>query len=294
MNKYILEENIDFYSELFKSLDDEEPENKCDETNNAKNSNICLITNEKLIDRYVKLNCGHSFNYVPLYNDLVNYKSKYNLMESVHKRLMNDEIRCPYCRNIQKGIIPYYEELNLPKINGVNYIQVFNPKQFRCCFKIMNLLYNEDIEESETNVKFLNCSSMYASKIILSDVNFDDDNIYCYEHKKMIIKKYKDDKKQKMKDEKLKIKEEKLAEKLKIKEEKLAEKLKIKEDKNKSTNKFVLLINNISDENYVLDDSMNDNVNTIFCVKILTKGVNKGKQCGQKICENNLCKRHSK
>ena len=40
-------------------------------------------------------------------------------------KLATDEIRCPYCRTRQKGVLPYYEELGFPKINGVNDINPF-------------------------------------------------------------------------------------------------------------------------------------------------------------------------
>jgi hypothetical protein len=41
-------------------------------------------------------------------------------MEGINMRLNNVEIRCPYCRKKQTGLLPYYEELGLEKINGVN------------------------------------------------------------------------------------------------------------------------------------------------------------------------------
>ena len=102
--KYITEGGLDFFSELYKSFYiDEDAENKIDE------SNLCLITQEQLTDKYIELNCGHKFNYIPLYNDLVNFKKKFNLMEGINTRLDNEEIRCPYCREKQSGLLPYYE-----------------------------------------------------------------------------------------------------------------------------------------------------------------------------------------
>ena len=70
MQKYNIEGSIDFFSELNKLLNKENVKNE-----NVKNEeNICLISNEELTDNFVKLNCGHSFNYLPLYKDLVNQK----------------------------------------------------------------------------------------------------------------------------------------------------------------------------------------------------------------------------
>ena len=115
MVKYYIEdgENIDFYSELNKSLN--EPDIELD------NDNYCLITNEKLTENYVKLQCGHNFNYIPLYKDLLNYKHKFMNMDS-RNVLTCRQIRCPYCRNKQEGLLPYYEINGVNKIHGINWI----------------------------------------------------------------------------------------------------------------------------------------------------------------------------
>ena len=94
MTKYIVD--IDFYKELQ------------DENNTDEYEDCCLISNNKLIDRFVTMECGHKFNYIPLYKDLVNHKTKFNNMESSVGTLKSDEIRCPYCRIKQTGILPYY------------------------------------------------------------------------------------------------------------------------------------------------------------------------------------------
>ena len=117
MKKYSVEGGIDFFAELYKSLDDDEPNNKTDEDKNK-----CLITNQTLTDKFVEMSCGHKFNNIPLYNDVLNHKKKFNNMEGSATRLKHNEMRCPYCRKKQTGLMPYYEELNLPKVSGVNYI----------------------------------------------------------------------------------------------------------------------------------------------------------------------------
>ena len=67
--KYIIEGGIDFFSELYKSLDVEEDVLEDD-------NNKCLISNQVLTDKHVQLNCGHKFNYIELYHDFVNHKKK--------------------------------------------------------------------------------------------------------------------------------------------------------------------------------------------------------------------------
>ena len=113
MKKYNIEGGINFFSELYKSLDDEEEDIK---------DNLCLITNLPLKDNFFKMDCGHKFNYIPLYLDTKNHKQKFNGMEGNSSRLSKNEIRCPYCRNRHKGVLPYHEELGLDKIDGVNYV----------------------------------------------------------------------------------------------------------------------------------------------------------------------------
>ena len=112
-NLYNIEGNIDFFNELYKSLDIDD---------DTQNENICLITNEPLTDNYVHLQCHHKFNYIAIYNDIKNHKQKFNSFEGLKSQLLPHEIRCPYCRNKQTGLLPYYEELGLPKLHGVNYL----------------------------------------------------------------------------------------------------------------------------------------------------------------------------
>jgi hypothetical protein len=103
---FLVEDNINFYDELNKDDYDDNDENKF------------LITLEKLKEDYVKLDCGHKFNYGPLLKDIQNHKTKFNKLE--RKYLLTNEIRCPYCRTIHKNVLPFNDKY--PKIHGVNYI----------------------------------------------------------------------------------------------------------------------------------------------------------------------------
>ena len=117
MKKYIIEDNIDFYKEL-----------NCSSTetnsNNTDYDNICLISNEILCDKYVTMECGHKFNYIPLYKDLFKQKYYTNVLEDI--KLKMNQIRCPYCRNVTTSLIPFYEnfvimkDIKVRKILGVN------------------------------------------------------------------------------------------------------------------------------------------------------------------------------
>ena len=165
MTKYNIECGLDFFAELYKSLDIEEDEFKTEEDNK-----LCLITNQPLKENYFKMECGHNFNYIPLYNDLKNHKQKFNSMEGSTSKLSTNEIRCPYCRKKQTGVLPYYEELGLNKINGVNYIDPnikthkssYNSNYNTCEFLIQNVFFDpkEPVDTDPANYgncKFLKC-----------------------------------------------------------------------------------------------------------------------------------------
>tara|TARA_Y100000591_G_C21836611_1_gene702938 strand:- start:1991 stop:2503 length:513 start_codon:yes stop_codon:yes gene_type:complete len=129
MENYILEGNINFNEELLKLL--------CKEENVENEKKICLISGEELRENYVTLQCGHSFNYDSIFNELKNQRKK-NRLES-HKTSKN-EIKCPYCRRIHNGILNHVEGYN--KVLNVN------------C---------KVIEKVELNTKFNICSAIIKS-----------------------------------------------------------------------------------------------------------------------------------
>jgi hypothetical protein len=295
--KYNIEGNIDFFSELYKSLDIEDNPNKVDTDNN-----LCLITNQPLTDKFIELKCSHKFNYIPLYNDIYNHKKKFNNMESSATLLKVNEIRCPYCRKKQLGVLPYYPELISEKINGVNFydntIELKAPLTSiytfgKCEFTISTPL-------TETN-KFLNliCPITHVTKSIC------DNKTYCWRHIKMINKIFEKEKKDKEKEAQKKIKDEakqkEKDEKNKIKEEEKLKKASEKILKKKSkTNKIFLSITDVEEENIVISSS-SKTINSIEiqpqnnnegCIQIIKTGPNKGNLCGIVVFNECLCKRH--
>lgn len=152
---YEIEGNIDFFKELkgittkpanedaaatvFLEIQDESIER-------------CLITDEKLRKDHITLKCGHKFNYVPLFKEVVFqkcsmlpknvssklvtmyvkntpdssvstnvstvlYNTSYNLETT---KISYNEMKCPYCRAITPNILPYYPYSDVSKIKYVN------------------------------------------------------------------------------------------------------------------------------------------------------------------------------
>lgn len=262
MEKYIIDGNIDFYAELYKSLDD---------ASDTEEQQTCLITGNALTDKYVTLNCGHTFNYMPLYYDVFNHKKKYNKFEFEMCKLQAWQFRCPYCRKKQNELLPYYPEFNTGRVFGVNYYHdkvkyniyknnVMIPG-YMCEYVFPgkpNPTYDATKPvgpDNPTHTEPEPCLHCYASQIqIYTDeddvdepITYGDDHYYCAFHKKLMIRHY--------------IKQTNMAKRAAEKEAKQALKRQLKEAVPK-------------------------------CAFILKMGPRKGESCGCKIHVDQLCKRH--
>ena len=283
MNKYHIEGDVDFFAELYKSLDVVENDEKTEEDDHK-----CLISNHPLIANHVKMNCGHKFNYIPLYNDLVNHRFKFNSMEFSSGKINLNQIRCPYCRKKQEGVLPYYDEMGLAKVNGVNFFDktiTISNSYHKCEHKTENPLFDITKPESATNMPTILCG-YYANPIMIVESIVPDlvleTGFYCHSHAQPIIKQNKLFLKQKDSNDK------KQAKKDIIKEQK-DDKMNIKLLKQKAQNdKLDKKPNTNVEENVVLGPSIKSN----GCVQILKSGPNKGTVCNCKIFMDGKCKRH--
>jgi hypothetical protein len=285
MNKYNIEGNIDFFAELYKSLDIIENDAKTEE-----DEHNCLISNQPLIANHVKMNCGHKFNYIPLYNDLVNHRDKFYSMESVSGRIHLNQIRCPYCRKKQEGVLPYYEEMGLTKVNGVNFfdttIKTSNSYN-KCEHNTENPLFDITKPESATNMPTILCgyyaNQLMVIKSIIPELVIET-GFYCHSHAKQIIKQNKLFSKQKDSNDKKQAKKDLIKEQ---KDDIMNIKLLKQKDKLVKLNDGVNLNKNVG-ENVILGPSIKSN----GCVQILKSGLNKGTVCNCKIFMDGKCKRH--
>ena len=120
---------------------------------------MCQITGLPLIEKSVTLNCNHHFNYDSLYKEICRPKSDFKTYDTdklsnkdqqkVRSSGFNYFIKCPYCRNIQFNILPYYEELGLEKRYGINSLDT----TYRSELKNHKILENKNILDEKNKEK---------------------------------------------------------------------------------------------------------------------------------------------
>ena len=114
---------IDYNKDELKKIFNEEIES------NNSNDEICLITRSSKDDTHIKLLCNHGFNYINILNEVINQKkeSRYN-----HSILKVNQIKCPYCRNIQDYLLPHIK--GFPLVKGVNSPKKYGLYNHKCCY----------------------------------------------------------------------------------------------------------------------------------------------------------------
>jgi hypothetical protein len=306
---YIIEDNVNFFDQLNDDIDD----------NCSDDLHKCLITYEPLLSDFVVMECGHKFNYAPLFNDVLNHKLKYNVLEKSLGKLKYNEIRCPYCRNKQTTMLPYYENKGFEKVQGVNFLGVAKCYGgVLCAHKHVNVDFDYMLPESDQNTKYIPCASTFTYKIFENKYN--DSNYYCYYHTKLVSKMYKANAKIEAKQILKAAKEvaiqqakaQKEAAKATAKAEKETAKAAAKTDKAitnadkamakaiKHADKAIAnadkVIKNADKAIANADKATTVKVitNVVLCSHIFMRGKNIGSCCGVKVLSTDtLCKRHS-
>ena len=297
MSKYIIEGNIEFYDELYKSLTIN-TSNTIENTDTS--NNICQISGLQLTENHVTLECKHKYNYDTLYKEICKQKyvfRTYNieaLSKDDYQRFREENvdyyIRCPYCRHVQFTLLPYYENSGCEPKYGINslvkeqidnnylvkpfmgtnyhyssYGYTFHPG---VCCKIVEVKDGKNIF----------CTAKSSALVPIMNKSF------CVNHIRPEVKQHNNDIKEK---EKL-LKKEKKEQESEIKKEKKAlekEKIKIQKQLEKESKKNTVIKKNIQIGEF---DSNNNNI----CSSVLKSGVKKGQQCGAKVKQNGLCARH--
>lgn len=105
---YVLEGGTDFNATLMELL--------CQEEGGVEEK-TCLIDGEPLAPDHIVLGCGHAFNYGAILSEVKRQKLTHSSLEL--QKLSKHELKCPYCRAVQKGILPHKD--GEMKIEGVNW-----------------------------------------------------------------------------------------------------------------------------------------------------------------------------
>ena len=147
----VLEGNINFYDELYKLDSDDE------------NEEVCLITSMPLDKNHIVLPCQHKFNFTPLYKEVVNQKTTTLTSHLNIDKLLINEIKCPYCRQKTKKILPHLKLNN----DMYYYVGVNSPEEY--CMPFHTCSYVLKSGKNKNN----NCSKTGFYK---------EDKCYCPQH----------------------------------------------------------------------------------------------------------------
>ena len=128
----------------------------------CENNETCLISGDRLIDYSLTLSCGHKFNYKSLFEEVYRQKCIINHKEIV--RVPHRCIKCPYCRTIVNGILPYRESIVYDKFEGVNW-----PEKYAIKTNVCSYVFRSGLKKGEK------CNNMCSDK-------------YCLRHKTLALK----------------------------------------------------------------------------------------------------------
>lgn len=113
---YIIEDNFDFFNELKEG------------ELSSPDLSMCMISHTPLTFNSVTLSCKHTFNYLPLYNELYLHNNRQYIV-------------CPYCRKRADKLLPFLPLAGVSKIYGVNYPPKLCMALPKCSFIAKNGMY---------------------------------------------------------------------------------------------------------------------------------------------------------
>ena len=312
MVKYIIEGGINFYEELYKSLDDSDQDQDQDQDNDIE---TCQITGQPLTDKFVTMECNHKFNYIALYTEICKQKFVFqtykfsSLSESDQIKLKDAKkdyfIKCPYCRNIQFTLLPCYDNMVLEKRYGINSLDktshdsqfIINPNTSNYSYTSYGYTFsNGNCCKVLGNVdgKDIMCTSKMSSHVIEMNKSF------CYQHIRVAVREYKLEKikkdkealKKQKEEERIALKQQKEEAKEALKQEYLKIKEALKNIKKVKKVKNVVTTQTIEIQTFQAESNATTNESNA-CQTVLKSGPRKGQTCGNKALKNgSSCSRH--
>ena len=111
MQQYEVEDDLDL--NFFEALQNMQ-------TQPQEHENACLITSVPLNLFHVSLECGHKFNYEPLYQEVLRQKGRLGF-HNYHEKIGMHQVKCPYCRTLTHRLLPYVgQHPVIKRLAGVN------------------------------------------------------------------------------------------------------------------------------------------------------------------------------
>ena len=99
----------------------------CEDDNGSDDDNCCLISGDTLEPNHIALNCKHTFNYQQIFQE-IKHQKKNNQLETT--KLKTKQIKCPYCREVQDGLLPWKQGYD--KVKYVNWPVKLSFKPNKC------------------------------------------------------------------------------------------------------------------------------------------------------------------
>lgn len=140
---YILEDGVNFW-DMLNDNDDNDYNDHNDYNKNhyesdeklekaTKVDSICLLTKLPLTKNYIQLDCGHTFNYSALLEEVKHQKKRRNYKNPIQFSYYC-QFYCPYCRKIMNGLLPYIPTECKEKIKYVNSPTSLSIKHRDCSY----------------------------------------------------------------------------------------------------------------------------------------------------------------
>lgn len=136
MSNYIIEDGLDFFAELKKSLIDKKEDQQ----------ELCLLSKLPLLkEETFALECGHKFNYTFLFKEIKHQKCN-NFYNTDIIKLGVTQIKCPYCRNVQEKILPYIKGFkSVTRVRGVT-----SPPEYEMSTEVCNYIFKSGKRKGQT------------------------------------------------------------------------------------------------------------------------------------------------
>ena len=157
-----------------------------------------MITHDELREGYVTLTCGHVFNYVSLFNEIQQQKTKYSYLETT--RLRQHQMKCPYCRHVHNYLLPKRDGQGF--VRGINSPQKYCLKEYKCTYimrsgkrkgQVCNIACHSELCQRHTTLTQKNKTKSKCEYILKRGTNKGNtcgkcvnEGKYCKTHLKMV------------------------------------------------------------------------------------------------------------